>query len=78
MSAQMEMAEAKSRLDELLARATAGEEIVIIDHGKPVAKLGPAEDNPRLRALGMFKGKGWISDDFNAPLSEKELEEWGL
>ncbi|HWE94678.1 MAG TPA: type II toxin-antitoxin system prevent-host-death family antitoxin [Tepidisphaeraceae bacterium] len=74
----MEVAEAKSRVDELLARATAGEEIVIVDHGKPVARLGPAEDNPRRRARGMFKGQIWMSDDFNAPLTDDELKEWGL
>jgi len=26
----------------------------------------------------MFKGQIWMSEDFNAPLSEEELKDWGL
>ena len=37
-----------------------------------------AEENPRLRALGMYKGQIWMADDFNAPLSDGELKDWGL
>jgi len=33
---QLELAQAKARLDELLNRARAGEEIVLVDGGKPV------------------------------------------
>jgi len=36
--------------------------------------LGPEEDmaqkRPRSEVLGLFKGKVWISDDFNEPLDE--------
>ena len=41
-------AEAKARFSELLARAEAGEEIVIKRHGKVVAKLGPVHPSPSL------------------------------
>lgn len=34
--------EAKTRLSELLERASRGDRIVITKHGKPVAVLGPA------------------------------------
>ena len=78
MADQIEMNEAKARLDELLARARAGEEIVFAEAGKPVAKLVPADPNPRARAFGMFKGQVWISDDFQSPLTDDELKEWGL
>ncbi|HEX8654877.1 MAG TPA: type II toxin-antitoxin system prevent-host-death family antitoxin [Allosphingosinicella sp.] len=39
-------ADAKSRFSELLARAEAGETIVIRRHGRPVAKLVPATKQP--------------------------------
>ena len=78
MAEQLELADAKTRLDELLSRARAGEEIVLADGGKPVVKLVPADDNPRASVAGMFKGQIWMSPDFNAPLTEEELKEWGL
>lgn len=42
--------EAKTHLSEIVARAEAGEEVVIMRHNKPVAKLvpiAPAADRPR-------------------------------
>jgi prevent-host-death family protein len=36
--------EAKNRLGQLLARASAGEEITITRHGEPVAKLVPVRE----------------------------------
>jgi len=38
---QAPVGQLKARLSEFLARARAGEEIVITDRGKPVAKLAP-------------------------------------
>jgi prevent-host-death family protein len=77
-SGPIELTEARMHLDELLVRVKAGEEIVIADGGNPVAKLGPPDANPRLKAFGMFKGRVWMSPDFDAPMSEEELREWGL
>jgi len=84
MATQIEVDEAKGRLDELLARAKAGEEIVLAEQGKPVVKLTSAADvgatdldaEAAARGYGMYKGKIWMSDDFNAPLPEDELREW--
>ena len=78
MAEQLELAQAKGRFDELLNRARAGEEIVFLDGGQPVVKLVPAQDNPRARVAGMFKGQIWMSDDFSAPLTDEELKDWGL
>ena len=36
--------EAKNKLAELLDQAENGEEIIITRHGKPVARLGPAQN----------------------------------
>jgi prevent-host-death family protein len=36
------VAQLKAKLSEYLARVRAGEEVVITDHGRPVAKLVPA------------------------------------
>ncbi len=42
--------EAKTHLSELVARAERGEEVVIMRHNKPVAKLVPVKRPPKSRA----------------------------
>jgi antitoxin (DNA-binding transcriptional repressor) of toxin-antitoxin stability system len=76
MAAHLNIIEAKARIDELLARARSGEEIVLDDGGQPVVKLGPASEVSQQRVFGDFAGKVQMSDDFTAPLSENELKEW--
>ena len=62
--------EAKTHLSRLLARVRQGEEIVIAKAGRPLAKLVPIEEHPKKRVPGIDQGKGWIADDFDAPLPE--------
>ena len=65
--------EAKTQLSKLLARVEAGEEIRICRAGKPVAKLVPASRRLKKRVAGRDVGRGWISDDFDAPLPDEIL-----
>lgn len=65
--------EAKTQLSRLLARAHAGEEIIIAKNGEPYARLVPLE-KPRPRAPGLLSGK--IEDSFFEPLPEEELAAW--
>jgi antitoxin (DNA-binding transcriptional repressor) of toxin-antitoxin stability system len=46
----------------------AGEEIVIVKAGEPVARLLPVEPRREPRKPGLLKGKIWIADDFDEPL----------
>ena len=68
--------EAKIHLSRLLARAEAGEEILISRAGQPVARLVPARRAQGRRRPGRFVGKGRIADDFNAPLPPEVLAEF--
>ena len=36
--------------------------------GKPVALLVPAEPKPKRGMYGKYKGRIWMSEDFNDPL----------
>ena len=65
--------EAKTHLSKLVERVAAGEEIIIGKAGKPVARLVPyaAPGSPR-RKPGSWKGKIWISPDFDKFDSEIE------
>lgn len=64
---QLDIGQAKSNLTELLNLAIQGEEIVITQDNKPVAKISPIK---RLLKRGSAKGKVWISDDFDEPLED--------
>lgn len=65
--------DAKTHLSKLVERVAAGEEIIIGKAGKPVARLIPyKEPKTAQRKPGAWKGKVWISSDFDKP--NKEIE----
>jgi len=70
---QVNVHEAKTHLSELLARAEAGEEVIIARAGKPVVRLEPYVDRPRLKLHFMDIT---TPDDFFEPMTEEELAEW--
>ena len=67
---------AKTHLSRLVARAEAGEEIVIARGNKPVAKLVPITAKPK-RVFGALRGRFEIGPEFFEPLPPDELEAWG-
>jgi prevent-host-death family protein len=68
--------EAKTQLSRLIAKAEAGEEVIIARHGKPVARRVPFEAVRPKRRAGSMKGKIWLDDSFFDPLPEEELRAW--
>jgi antitoxin (DNA-binding transcriptional repressor) of toxin-antitoxin stability system len=54
----------------------AGEKVVLARNGTPVAELVPAEA-PKTRQGGIWKGKAWISPDFDDPMPEFEKLVYG-
>ncbi len=66
---------AKTHLSKLIAQAENGEEVIIARNGKPVVKLVPVASKPKRRLLGSAKGKIWISEDFDSPETNKEIED---
>jgi prevent-host-death family protein len=68
--------DAKTHFSKLLARVSAGEEIVIAKAGKPVARLAPiGPGKVKRRVPGIDKGKIWMAKDFNT-MSKRELDDW--
>lgn len=55
--------EAKTQLSKLVARAAAGEDIIVAKGGTPVARLGPLEEAPKKRRLGWLQGQIDAPDD---------------
>ena len=64
------MSDAKSNCSKLVQRAAAGEDIVIANHGKPVAMLTRLPPKHRKMPWGIFEGKIHMTDDFDEPLEE--------
>jgi len=79
-STQVNLYEAKTQLSSLVERAARGEEIVIAKAGKPMVKLVAIEDIPQSpREFGKnLLGVTYIADDFDAPLPEEILKEFGF
>lgn len=67
------MHEAKTHLSKLIRRVAAGDEVTIANRGVPVARLVPPAKEKPLRVLGKDRGKGWVADDFDAPLPDDLL-----
>jgi prevent-host-death family protein len=68
---------AKTNLSKLIARAEAGEEVVLARGKEPIARIVPiaAGKRPR-RKFGALKGKIRIGPEFFEPLPEEELKRW--
>lgn len=56
--------EAKTNLSKLIARVLEGEEIIIGNAGKPVAKLVSYKEDKKICKFGAMKGEVWMSEDF--------------
>ncbi len=68
--------QAKTQLSKLIARAEAGEEIVIARGKEPVARLAPIAKSRGKRKPGFLKGVNIPDSFFFDPLPEEELKLW--
>jgi prevent-host-death family protein len=79
MTIQVNIAEAKAKLSELVARAERGEEVVIARHGKPIVTLtvkAAASSRPTegKRRLGVWEHYGPLIDPELFLRPDPELE----
>ncbi len=65
--------QAQSTLSELIHRLSPGDEVVITENDRPVARLIPSPETPQTlpRQLGTMKGSVlYMAPDFDAPLED--------
>ncbi len=62
--------DAKTNLSKLIEKTSNGEEVIIAKAGKPVAKLSSYKEKLKPRKSGLWKGKVWMSEDFNDEVEE--------
>jgi prevent-host-death family protein len=68
--------EAKTQLSALVERAAAGEEIIIMKSGQPMARLVPMEKTRAQRTPGRGRGEWRVAADFDAPLEPDVLSDF--
>jgi len=73
MTCQVNIAEAKAKLSELIDRALAGEEIVLARAGKPLVRLVPV-NRPALRKPGAWRGWKASPEVLLAPMDPEDLD----
>jgi antitoxin (DNA-binding transcriptional repressor) of toxin-antitoxin stability system len=67
---------AQTDLSQLVARAEAGEEIILLRGAQPVAKIVAIEPNTKKRQFGAYRGVCSVSPAFFEPFPEDELDGW--
>lgn len=73
MTRSVSIDEAQEILQDLLVQALAGDEVIITEDGKPVARLVPvpvAAANKK-RVAGLNRGTIWASEDFDQTLPDE-------
>lgn len=69
--------EAKTHLSKLIARALAGEDVVIARGKEPTVRLVPVQEVPRpRRQFGTLKGLVSLDDRFWEPLPDEDMGWW--
>jgi prevent-host-death family protein len=67
--------EAKTQLSKLIAAARKGEEVVICQAGKPVARLTAFEPERKVPKLGIWEGKVKFEPGWDSPEADAEIME---
>lgn len=72
MTQTVSVDEAQNKLPDLLAQALAGNEVIITEHGTPVARLVPLVVHHRKkRVAGLNRGTISTSEDFDDSLPDQ-------
>ena len=67
---------AKTNLSKLIARACAGEDVVVKRGSQPVVRLVPIPPAAKGRQFGAMRGRARVTEAFFEPLPPEELDAW--
>ncbi len=74
MTKTVEINDAQEKWADLITLAQGGTDVVLANGGRPLARLVPIEAQAGERIAGLHLGQAWMSDDFDAPLTEEFRE----
>jgi prevent-host-death family protein len=69
-SKTVDIHDTQTSLSELVSLALEGNEVIIAEDNKPLARLVPISESKQLRIPGLNRGEIWTSEDFDEPLPE--------
>jgi len=69
-SKTVDIHDTQTSLSELVSLALEGNEVIIAEDDKPLARLVPISESKQLRIPGLNRGEIWTSEDFDEPLPE--------
>ena len=69
-SKTVDIHDTETSLSELVSLALQGNEVIIAEDDKPLARLIPISEPKKLRTPGLNRGEIWTSEDFDEPLPE--------
>jgi prevent-host-death family protein len=69
-SKTVDIHDAGASLTELVSLVLAGNEVIIAEDNKPLARLVPISESKSARIAGLNRGKIWTSEDFDEALPE--------
>jgi len=69
-SKPIDLKQAQARLKELVDKATRGEEVVLAEGGRVVAKIVPVPPSVARRRFGSARGLIRIHEDFDSPVDD--------
>ena len=67
-SKTIDVHDTQTPLSELVSLALEGNEVIIAEDNKPIARLVPIAESNQPRIPGLNRGEVWTSDDFDEPL----------
>ena len=66
----VEVKQAQARLEELVGQAVRGEEVILMQEGRPVAKIIALASGIARRRFGSAKGLIHMREDFDEPIED--------
>lgn len=69
-SKTVDIHDTETSLSELVSLALEGNEVIIAEDEKPLARLIPISEPKHTRIAGLNRGEIWTSEDFDDPLPE--------
>ena len=73
---QVSVDEIERDLLAFLRRVQAGQTLVIVQAGEPIAEIKPIQSTLQLRPFGLCAGEFLVPDDFDEPLPDEIIQEF--